>query len=126
MIIHVRVRLEFSEVSVTRLASRPLDLFALCLVMHQTLVFLLLRVGNSLLAIPTPHRPWLEATGPVFLLPAKGVGRSALCLVGWPLILVNRPLFLAETFSWGGLNLLNLGFSFLRKLEPFEPLVLAS
>ncbi|GMP24400.1 hypothetical protein CsSME_00001676 [Camellia sinensis var. sinensis] len=40
---------------------------------------------NGLLAIPTPHRPWLEATGPVFLLPAKGIGRSALFLVGRPL-----------------------------------------
>ena len=48
VIIHVRVRLEFSEVSATRLASRPLDLPVLCLVFHQTLVVLLLRVGSSL------------------------------------------------------------------------------
>ena len=68
-----------------RLTSRPLDLFVLCLVLYQTLVVLLLRVGNSLLAIPTSHRPWLEATGLVFLLPAKCVGRSALFLVGRPL-----------------------------------------
>ena len=49
MIIHVHVRLEFSEVSVARLASRPLDLFVLCLVVHQTLVFLLLRARIGLL-----------------------------------------------------------------------------
>ena len=48
MIIHVRVRLEFSEVSVARLTSRPLDLFVLCLVLQQTIVVLLLTVGNSL------------------------------------------------------------------------------
>ncbi|KAF5949335.1 hypothetical protein HYC85_011328 [Camellia sinensis] len=33
---------------------------------------------NDLLAIPTPHRPWLEATGRVFLPPAISDGRSAL------------------------------------------------
>ncbi|GMP35335.1 hypothetical protein CsSME_00007809 [Camellia sinensis var. sinensis] len=58
VIIHVRVRLEFSEVSVVRLTSRPLDLFFLCLVVHQTLMFLLLRAGNGLLAIPTHHPSW--------------------------------------------------------------------
>ena len=38
MITLVCVRLEFSEVSATRLTSRPLDLFGLCLVLYQTLV----------------------------------------------------------------------------------------
>ena len=85
MIIHVRVRFEFLEVSATRLALGSLDLLVLCLVLHQTLVILLLRAGNGLLAIPTPHRPWLEATGPVLLLPAIGDGRSALFMVGRPL-----------------------------------------
>ncbi|KAI8000297.1 hypothetical protein LOK49_LG09G01179, partial [Camellia lanceoleosa] len=42
----------------------------LCLILHQTHVFLLLRVDSSLLATPDTHRPWLEATGRVFLLPA--------------------------------------------------------
>ena len=96
MIIHVRVRLEFWEVSVARLASRPLDLFVLCLVVHQTLVFLLLRAGNGLLAIPTPHRPWLEASGLVFFLPAKYFGRSTVFLVGRPIVLVDRPFLVAE------------------------------
>ena len=98
MIIHLHVRPEFSEVSVARLASRPLDLFVLCLVVYQTLVFLLLRAGNGLLVIPTPHRPWLEATGLVFLLPAKYFGRSAIFLGGRPFMLGNRPYFLADPF----------------------------
>ena len=72
MIIHVRVRFEFSEVLATCLALGFLDLLALRLVLHQTLVVLLLREGNGLLAIPTPHRPWREATSPVLLLPAIG------------------------------------------------------
>ena len=87
---------EFSEVSATRLASRPLDSFVLCLVLHQTLVVLLLRVGNSLLAIPTPHRPWIDASGPVLLLPAIGSGRSALFMVGRPLFCPICHLWLAD------------------------------
>ena len=41
VIIHVCVRLEFPEVSATRLASGSLDSTVLCLVLHQTLVFCL-------------------------------------------------------------------------------------
>mgnify|MGYP003702779903 CR=1 FL=1 len=48
MITLVRVRLEFPEVSATRPASGSLDSIVLCLVLHQTRVVLLLRVGNSL------------------------------------------------------------------------------
>ena len=76
------------------------------------------------MAIPTHHRPCHESTGCVSI--GQMFGRSALCLVGRPLILVNRPLFLAEPFSREGLNLLNPCFSFLWKLEPFELLALAS
>ena len=98
VLIHARVCFEFSEVSATRLALRSLDLLVLCLVLHQTLVVLLLRAGNGLLAIPTPHRPWLEATDPVLLLPAIGDGWSALFMVctlyGRPtIVLVNFVIF---------------------------------
>ncbi|GMP36801.1 hypothetical protein CsSME_00008809 [Camellia sinensis var. sinensis] len=48
VIILVRVRLEFPEVSATRPASGSLNSTVLCLVLHQTLVVLLLRVGSSL------------------------------------------------------------------------------
>ena len=48
MITLVCVRLEFSEVSATRLTSKPLDLSVLCLVLHQTLVFFLGGAGNAL------------------------------------------------------------------------------
>ena len=82
MIIHARVRFEFSEVSATRLASRSLNLSVLCLVMDQTLVFLLLREEGVLFAIPSTNRPWHEATGLVSLPPAIGDGRSALLMVG--------------------------------------------
>ena len=63
VIIHVCVRLEFPEVSATRLASGSLDSTVLCLVLHQTLVLFLGGAGNGLWAIPTHHRQWLEATG---------------------------------------------------------------
>ncbi|KAF5932877.1 hypothetical protein HYC85_029048 [Camellia sinensis] len=63
VIIHVCVRLEFPEVSATRLASGSLDSTVLCLVLDQTLVLCLGGAGNGLWAIPTLHRPWLEATG---------------------------------------------------------------
>ena len=65
VIILVCVRLKFPEVSATRLASGSLDSTVLCLVLHQTLVFLLWRVGNGLLAILTLHRSWIEATSSV-------------------------------------------------------------
>ena len=100
MIIHVCVRPEFSEVSITRLVSRPLDLPVLCLVLHQTLVVLLLRVGNGLLVIPTPHWPWLEATGLVLLLPAIGYGRSAIFMVGRPLFWSICHFWLADQCSF--------------------------
>ena len=85
MIINARVRFEFSEVSATCLASRSPNLSVLCLVVNQTLVFLLLMEEGALFAMPSTHRPRLEATGPVFLPSAKCVGRSALFLVGRPL-----------------------------------------
>ena len=84
----------------------------------NTCWFCLLRAGNGLLAIPTPHRPRPAATGPIFLLPAKGVGRSAMFLVGRPLFWsighFSKPRPFLEgawpfwTFvlaSWGSLNL---------------------
>ncbi|GMP35466.1 hypothetical protein CsSME_00007886 [Camellia sinensis var. sinensis] len=144
VIIHVRVHFEFSEVSATRLASRSLNLAVSFLVMDQTLVFLLLRTGNGLLVIPTPHRPWLEATGLFFLLPAKYFGRSALFLVDRPFIWSIGHIFwpgvifcLFQAFCMpavpAGAHIpvlhtpyprsLNLCSSFLRKLDPF---VLAS
>ena len=80
VIILVCVRLEFPEVSATCLASGSLGSTVLCLVLHQTLVFLLLRAGNGLLAIPIHHWPWLEATGWALLPSAKYlVGRHS----GW-------------------------------------------
>ena len=89
VIIHVCARLEFPEVSAAHLTSASLDSTVSCLVLHQTLVFCLEGAGNGLWAIPTLHRPWLEATGCVLLPPAK-------CLAGrhyrWPasyLSLVN-------------------------------------
>ena len=81
MIIHACVRFEFPEVLAARLASRSLNLSVLCLVVDQTLVFLLLREEGGLFAIPLTHRPWHDATGPFFLPSAKSVGRSALYLV---------------------------------------------
>ena len=52
MIIHAYVRFVFSEASVVCLASRSLNLSILCLVVDQTLVFLLLREEGGLFAIP--------------------------------------------------------------------------
>ncbi|KAF5932418.1 hypothetical protein HYC85_028589 [Camellia sinensis] len=89
VIILVCVRLEFPEVSATRLASGSLNSTILCLVLHQTLVFLLRRVGNGLLAIPTPHRPWLEATSHWFVAIGQMFGRPAL-------FVVDRPSFLVK------------------------------
>ena len=57
ILVRVRLRLEFSEASVARLASRPRGFFVLCLVMDQTLVFLLLREEGGLFSIPSTHRP---------------------------------------------------------------------
>ena len=48
VIIHVCVRLEFPEVSATRLASGSLNSTILRLVLHQTLVFCLGGAGNAL------------------------------------------------------------------------------
>ncbi|KAF5932266.1 hypothetical protein HYC85_028437 [Camellia sinensis] len=86
MIIHVRVRFEFPEVSAARHASRSLNLSVLCLVVDQTLVFLLLREEGGLFAIPSTHQPRLEAIGPIFLPSAKSIGRSALYLVDGNLV----------------------------------------
>ena len=69
VIIHVCVRLEFPEVSATRLASGSPNLIVQCLVLHQTLAFCLRGAGNALWGIPTHHRPWPEATG-WFLFPS--------------------------------------------------------
>ena len=77
VIILVCVCLEFPKVLATRLASGSLGSTVLCLVLHQTLVFLLSRAGNGLLAIPTPHRPWLEATGHWFVAIGQMFGRPA-------------------------------------------------
>ena len=48
VIIHVCVRLKFPEVSAMRPASASPNLTVLCLVLHQTLVFCLGGVGNTL------------------------------------------------------------------------------
>ena len=84
MIIYARVRFEFPVVSAARLALGSLNLSVLCLVVDQTLVFLLLREEGGLFAIPSTHRPRHEAIDPFFLPPAKSVGRSALYLVDRP------------------------------------------
>ena len=91
MIIHARVRFEFPKVSATRLALGSLNLSVLCLVVDQTLVFLLLREEGGLLAIPSTHRLRHCAISHVSLSWAISVGRSAL-------FLVDRPYFLAEAF----------------------------
>ena len=85
MIIYTRVRFEFPKVSAARLALGSLNLFVLCLVVDQGLVFLLMREEGGLLTIPSIHRPMHEAIGLVFLPSAKSVGRLALFLVNWPL-----------------------------------------
>ena len=74
VITHVRVRFEFPEVSATRLALGSLNSTVLCLILQQTLVFLLLREDGGLFAIPSTHRPRLEAIGLVFFPSANGVG----------------------------------------------------
>ena len=48
VIIHVRVRLEFPEVSATCLASGSPKSTVKCLVLHQTLAFCLGGAGNAL------------------------------------------------------------------------------
>ena len=75
VIILVCVCLEFPEVSTPPLALGSLDSTVLCLVLHQTLVFCLGGTGNGSWAIPTHHRPWLEAIDCVLFPPAK-------CLAG--------------------------------------------
>ena len=100
VIIHICARLEFPEPSATRLASGSLDSTVLCLVLHQTLVFLLWRAGNGFWDIPTLHRPWLEATGCVMLPSAKCDGRPAgqfdcmpaILMAGRPSVVFNRYL----------------------------------
>ena len=64
VIIHVCVRFEFPEVPAARRASRPLNRLVLCLVLHQDLCVLHLRVGGGLLAIPEAHRLPHTSTGP--------------------------------------------------------------
>mgnify|MGYP003702836467 CR=1 FL=1 len=96
MIIHGRVRFEFSEVSATRLVSRSLNLSVLCLVRPNTCWFFLWRAGNGFLAIPAPHRPWHDATALVSLPSAKGCGRAAHFVVGRPPLLGNWPFWLVD------------------------------
>ena len=99
-------RFEFPEASAKRLASGSLNSTVLCLVLHQTLVFLLLRVESSLFATPDTHRPWFEATGHVLRLPAIGelyhwpvgtqYGRPAICLARDLLFWPVAPFYLFQ------------------------------
>ena len=101
-------RFKFPEVSATRLASGSLNSTVLCLVLHQTLVFLLLRVESSVLATPDTHRPWFEATGHVLRLLAIGelyhwpvgtqYGRPAICLAGDLLFRPVAPFYLFQAW----------------------------
>ena len=100
VIIHVCVRLEFPEVSATRLASESPNLTVQCLVLHQTLAFCLGGAGNALWGIPTHHRQWLEATG-WFLLPSALLfaGRHILLPVG--IFCCQSALFFVEVTFLG-------------------------
>ena len=113
VIIHVRVRFEFPEVSATRLASGSLNSVVLCLVGPNTCWFLLWEVENGLLAIPAPHWPCLEATGRVFLPPTIGDGRSALCVVdrpfSWPMASFSSRYHIVASCRHGACQLCQLG-----------------
>ena len=112
VIILVCVCLEFPEVSAMRLASGSLDSTILWLVSHQTLVFLLWRAGNGVLAIPTLHRPWLEATGCVLLPSANYLADRhsrwstdhlfwSNCIFSWPTTIhLLLQIFYTSCASW--------------------------
>ncbi|GMP97162.1 hypothetical protein CsSME_00045527 [Camellia sinensis var. sinensis] len=120
VIIPVRVRLEFPEVSATRPASGSLDLTVLCLVLHQTLVFCF--GGQGMACETSPH------------LTGHGLRPPALFPCHWPLLLQEAgpffsfskklDLFLASPRSLTFFSFskkLDPFLSFLKKLEPLDP-----